>query len=95
MLMLLVGLQASSWSVSRSRWSYLILHCVISLQPEVRRVCHVRLIDTQARTESGPAGLQPRLIQNEENTGFVDTVISNVLRDLPVSRKQQLNSAGD
>jgi len=93
--MFLVGPQASSWSVSRSRWSYLILHCVISLQPEVRRVCHVRLTDTQAHTESGPAGMQPLLIKNEEHRGLVDTVISNVLRDLPVNRNQSLKSAGD
>jgi len=45
--------------MSRSRWSYLILHCVISLQPEVRE--YVWLTDTQARPESGPAGLQPLL----------------------------------
>jgi hypothetical protein len=45
----------------------------------------------------GSAGLQPsQTPQNRDlKTDFVDTMISEVLRELPFSRNQPLKSAGD
>jgi hypothetical protein len=58
-------------------------------------VWHSWLADTKVRTERGPVGLQRPSAENGENTDVVDTVISNVLRDLPISRNHPLKSAGD
>jgi hypothetical protein len=37
----------------------------------------------------------PQMEIKTKNTDFVDTIISNVLRDLPFSRNQPLKSADD
>jgi hypothetical protein len=49
----------------------------------------------QARRQRGAAGLYSPHITLLKTTDFVDTMITNVLRDLPFSRNQPLKSADD
>jgi hypothetical protein len=51
----------------------------------------------QRSTQEGGGGLQPGRTPGigKKNTYFVDTIISSVLHDLPLSRNQPLKSADD
>ena len=52
----------------------------------------------QRSTQEGRGGfaaLQDTSWNRKKNTYFVDTIISNVLHDLPLSRNQPLKSADD
>jgi hypothetical protein len=50
---------------------------------------------TWAHPRGGTASLQPPSTLNLKNTDFVDIMVLNVLRDLPMGRNQPLKSADD
>ena len=56
-------------------------------------------LNPPGRTQGKVAGLQSttpsKKIPNVKNTCFVDTMLSNIRRDLPYSRHQLLKSADD